>query len=65
MCWERREDCHNLVASALMTKIEFLDCKQYLHLTDYNALNSSDKLTNAWFFTLGNMEQNSIYMTNP
>ena len=27
----------------MMTKIEFLECKQYLHLADNNALNSSDK----------------------
>ena len=43
MYWERREDCHNLVVSAVMTKTEFLECKRYLHLTDNNALNSSDK----------------------
>ena len=43
MYWERREDCHKLVVSAMMTKIEFLECKRYLHLTDNNALNSSDK----------------------
>ena len=27
----------------MMTKIEFLECKKYLHLADNNALNSSDK----------------------
>ena len=27
----------------MMTKTEFLECKQYLHLADNNALNSSDK----------------------
>ena len=43
MYWERREDCHNLVVSAVMTKTEFLECKRYLHLADNNALNSSDK----------------------
>ena len=43
MYWERREDCHNLVVSAMMTKTEFLECKRYLHLADNNALNSSDK----------------------
>ena len=42
--WERREDCHNLVVSAMMTKTEFLECKRYLHLADNNDLNSSDKL---------------------
>ena len=43
MYWEIREDCHNLVVSAMMKKAEFLQCKQYLHLADNNALNSSDK----------------------
>ena len=43
MYWERGEDCHNLVISAMMTKTEFLEWKQYLHLADNNALNSSDK----------------------
>ena len=43
MYWEIREDCHNLVVSAMMKKTEFLQCKQYLHLADNNALNSSDK----------------------
>ena len=40
---ERREGCHNLVVSAMMTKTEFLECKRYLHLDDNNALNSSGK----------------------
>ena len=43
MYWERREDCHNLVVSVMMTKIGFLECKQYLHLPDNNDLNSSVK----------------------
>ena len=43
MHWERREDCLNLVVSAMMTKTEFLECKRYLHLADNNTLNSSDK----------------------
>ena len=34
MHWERREGCHNLAVSAMMTKTEFLDCKRCLHLTD-------------------------------
>ena len=41
MYWENWEDCHNLVASAMMERTEFLECKRYL--TDNNALNSSDK----------------------
>ena len=41
VCWERREDCHNLVVLEMMTKTEFLECKLYLHLADNNALNSS------------------------
>ena len=44
MYWGRREDSHNLVVSTIITKIEFLECKRYLHLADNNALNSSDKL---------------------
>ena len=43
MYWERREDCCNLVVSAMMMKIEFLECKRYLHLADNNALSISDK----------------------
>ena len=45
--WERREDCHNLVVSAMMTKTEFLGCKRYLHQAGNNALNSSDKFAKA------------------
>ena len=26
--WQRVEDCHNLVVSAMMTKTEFLECKR-------------------------------------
>ena len=43
MYWERREDCHNVVVSVMMTKAKFLECKRYLHLADNNAFNSSDK----------------------
>ena len=43
MYWERPEDCHNLVVSAMMAKNEFLECKRYLHLADNNALNTSGK----------------------
>ena len=43
MYWEWREDCHNLVVSAMMMKIEFLQWKRNLHLADNNALNSSDE----------------------
>ena len=43
MYWERQEDCHNLVVTAMMTKTEFLECKRYLHLANNTALNSSDK----------------------
>ena len=30
MYWQRVEDCHNLVVSAMMTKTEFLECKRCL-----------------------------------
>ena len=45
MNWKKREDFHNLVVSAIVTKTEFLECKRYLHPPDKNALNSSDKLS--------------------
>ena len=45
MYWESSEDCHNLVISAMVTKTKFLECKQYLHLADNNALNGSDKFS--------------------
>ena len=48
--WERLEDCHNLVTSAMMTKTEFLECKRYLHLADNNGLNSSDKFAKVQTF---------------
>ena len=43
MYWEGREDCHNLIVLAMMTKVEFLECKRFLHLADNHAINSSDK----------------------
>ena len=48
MYWERQEDCHNFVVSAMMTKTEFLECGRYLHLVHDNALNSSDKFAKVW-----------------
>ena len=48
MYWERQEDCHNFVVSAIMTKTEFLECERYLHLVHDNALNSSDKFAKVW-----------------
>ena len=38
MYWERQEDCHNLAISAMMTKTEFPECKQYLHLAHITLL---------------------------
>ena len=32
----------------MMGKTQFLKCKQYLHLADNNALNSSDKSAEVW-----------------
>ena len=43
MISERWEDRHNLVVSAMVTRTEVLQCKQYLHLVHNSALNSSDK----------------------
>ena len=43
MYWKRREDCQNLVVSAMMKKTMFLECKQHLHLVCNNVLNSLNK----------------------
>ena len=40
MYWQRREDCRNRMATALMTKNEFKDCKQFLYLSDYENLDN-------------------------
>ena len=43
MYWQRREYCQNRVATALMTKNEFEDCKQFLHLADNENLDKTDR----------------------
>ena len=43
MCWERRKNCHNIAASTMMIKTEFLEYKRHLHLADNSTFNSSDK----------------------
>ena len=70
--WERREDCHNLVVSEMMTKTEFLEWKRYLRLVNNNVINeqcildyqpthhvSADESMVPY---LGNIERNSTYM---
>ena len=47
MYWERKEDCNDALASCLMTKNEFMECKKYLHLADSDNL---DLLRNILFF---------------
>ena len=32
MYWERRKNCHNVVKLAMMTEIEFLECKRYFNI---------------------------------
>ena len=44
---ERREECHNLLVSAIITKTELLECKRYLYLADHNAASSWDKFSKA------------------
>ena len=43
MYWQRREDCQNRMATSLMTKNEFEDCKQFLHLTDNENLDKTER----------------------
>ena len=31
MYWEKQEDCHNLVVSAIITKTEFLECNNNIY----------------------------------
>ena len=44
---ERREECHNLLVSAIITKTELLECKRYLYLADHSAASSWDKFSKA------------------
>lgn len=50
MYWERREDGHNLLVSAMMTKNEFLECKKYLHLADDDDIDNADKFAESSTF---------------
>ena len=43
MYWQRREDYQNRMATALMTKNEFEDCKQFLPLADNENLDKTDR----------------------
>ena len=43
MYWQRREGCQNRMATALMTKNEFKDCKQFLHLADNENLDKTER----------------------
>ena len=43
MYWQRREDSQNQVVTALMTKNEFEECKQFLHLADNKSLDKTDR----------------------
>ena len=47
MHWQRREDCQNRMATALMTKNEFKDCKQFLRLADNVNLDKTDRFGKA------------------
>ena len=43
MYGQRMEDCRNRLVTALMTKNEFEDCKQFLHLADNESLDKTDR----------------------
>ena len=43
MYWKRREDSQNRMVTALMTKNEFEECKQFLHLADNKSLDKTDR----------------------
>ena len=38
--WERRDECPNLLVSAMIPKAEFLECKRCLYLADHSAASS-------------------------
>ena len=43
MYWQSREDGQNRMATALMTKNELEDCKQFLHLADNENLDKTNR----------------------
>ena len=43
MYWERKEDCHIILASTIKTKNEFKECKKYLHIADNDNLDLEDR----------------------
>ena len=46
MNWQRMEDNHNRMVTALMNKNEFEGSKQFLHLADNEILNKTDRFAN-------------------
>ena len=58
MCWERKQDCHNVLASTLMTKNTFKECKKYLHIADNDNLDPEDRFAKVHPFL---MKLQSIY----
>ena len=48
MYWERKEDCHNVLGSTLMTKNDYKECKKYLHVAvaDNDNLDPEDRFAN-------------------
>ena len=43
MYWERKEDCHIILASTIKTKNKFKECKKYLHIADNDNLDLEDR----------------------
>ena len=58
MCWERKEDCHNVLALTLMTENKFKECKKYLHMADKDTLDPEDRFAKVHPFL---MKLQSIY----
>ena len=44
--WERKEDCHSVLASTLMTKNKFKEWKKHLHIADNDDLDPEDRFAN-------------------
>ena len=58
MHWERKEDCHIILASTIKTKNEFKECKKYLHIADNDNLDLEDRFAIVQPFV---MKLQSIY----
>ena len=58
MYWERKGDCHNVLASTLMTKDKYRECEKYLHIPNNDNLDPEDRFAKIHPFF---MKLQSIY----